>query len=105
MNGSAIRSAIPAILLSLILLAPFFNKAFTIDDPVFLEEARHVLSDPIHPSAFEMVWRYQPERVSQLVPTGPVIAWLLAPSIMVGGSEWSVHAIELAMLWLGILAT
>ncbi len=105
MFKSTIRAALPALLLSLILLAPFFNKAFTIDDPVFLEEARHVLSDPLHPSAFEMVWRYQPERVSQLVPTGPVIAWLLAPSVMAGGSEWAAHAIELAMLWLGILAT
>jgi hypothetical protein len=105
MNKSLIRSAMPAILLSLLLIAPYLNKAFTIDDPVFLEEARHVLTDPLHPSAFEMVWRFQPERVSQLVPTGPVIAWLLAPSLFAGGSEWSAHIIELVMLWVGILAT
>lgn len=84
---------------------PFFNKAFTIDDPVFLSEARHVLTDPLHPTAFEMTWRYQPERVSQLVPTGPVIAWLLAPSALDGGAEWIAHALELIMLWLGIFAT
>lgn len=105
MTSSTIRSAAPAFLLSLVLLAPFFGKAFTIDDTVFMREARHALQDPLHPTAFDMVWGEVPERVSQIVPTGPVMAWLLVPSALAGGVEWLAHLVQLAMLWLAILAT
>jgi hypothetical protein len=33
-------------------LIPFLNKAFTIDDTMFLLQAKHLLSDPLHPTAF-----------------------------------------------------
>ena len=105
MTSSTIRSAAPAFLLSLVLLAPFFGKAFTIDDTVFMREARHALQDPLHPTAFDMIWGEVPERVSQIVPTGPVMAWLLVPSALAGGVEWMAHVVQLAMLWLAILAT
>ncbi|MFZ3207693.1 MAG: hypothetical protein WA140_02525 [Geobacteraceae bacterium] len=105
MNKSTLRAAIPALLLSALVLMPFFNKAFTVDDPVFLFEARHVLVDPFHPTAFEMTWADMSERVSRLVPTGPVMAWLLVPTLLAHGAEWVAHATQLAMLWLAILAT
>lgn len=105
MHGFTLRSAAPALLLSVLVLAPFFGKAFTIDDPVFMREADHALQDPLHPTAFDMTWDYMPVRVSRRVPTGPVMGWLLVPSAAAGGSEWIAHAVELAMLWLGILAT
>ncbi len=105
MNNSILRSAIPALLLSTLILVPFFNKAFTIDDPVFLSEARHALSDPLHPTAFVMTWDEKPERVSQLVPTGPVMAWLLIPTVLTNNAEWVAHATQLVMLWLAVLAT
>ncbi len=95
----------PAIVLAMIVLAPFLNKAFTIDDTVFLFEAKHSLTDPLHPTAFEMNWDRVPERVSQIVPTGPVMAWLLIPSLLAGGAEWLAHAIQLVMLLIAILAT
>ena len=100
-----VRVVAPALLLATLVLLPFFGKPFTIDDTVFLFEARHALADPLHPTAFEMTWRYSPERVSQLVPTGPIMAWLLVPSILAGGSEWIAHAIQLVMFCLAILAT
>ncbi|MCK9419646.1 MAG: hypothetical protein M0R70_09735 [Nitrospirae bacterium] len=105
MKNSVLRSALPALLLSALVLIPFFNKAFTIDDPVFLFEARHALVDPLHPTAFEMTWDEKPERVSQLVPTGPVMAWLLIPTVLADGAEWLAHATQLAMLWFAIIAT
>ncbi len=105
MKASITRLAVPALLLSALVLVPFFGKAFTIDDTVFLFEARHALMDPLHPTAFEMTWEHSPERVSHLVPTGPVMAWLLIPSIVTGGSERAAHVVQLTMLWLAILAT
>ncbi len=104
-KNTVLWSALPALLLSSLVLIPFFNKAFTIDDPVFLFEARHVLVDPLHPTAFEMTWAEMPERVSRLVPTGPVMAWLLAPTALAKGNESIAHATQLIMLWLAVIAT
>jgi len=100
-----LRTATPAVLLATLILFPFLGKAFTIDDTVFLFEARHAIQDPLHPTAFEMTWEHAPERVSRMVPTGPVMAWLLVPSVLAGGSEWLAHAVQLAMLWIAIVAT
>ncbi len=103
--AQVLRLAAPALLLSSLVLLPFLNKAFTIDDPVFLFEAQHALTDPLHPTAFEMTWYANPERLSAIVPTGPLMAWLLAPSVLAGGAEWLAHAIQLAMFWIAIAAT
>ena len=46
---SSVLRAMPAILLGAALLAPFWDKPYTIDDPFFLEQARQVLADPLHP--------------------------------------------------------
>jgi hypothetical protein len=100
-----LRSAAPALVLSALVLAPFLGKAFTMDDTVFLFEAEHALGDPLHPTAFEMAWTDVPQRISTIVPTGPVMAWLLVPAVLAGGAEWVAHLMQLAMLWVAILAT
>ena len=105
MNPGTFKSALPALLLVTVVLVPFLGKAFTMDDTVFLFEALHALTDPLHPTAFEMTWVHAPERVSKIVPTGPVMAWLLVPSVLAGGSEWVAHAVQLVMLWVAIVAT
>ena len=48
--------AVPGILLVLICLTPFLNKAYTIDDPCFLLEARQILRDPLQPMSFPICW-------------------------------------------------
>src|SRR5512146_849318 len=105
MKASPLKYSLPALLLATVILVPFLNKAFTIDDTVFLFEARHVLTDPLHPTAFEMTWERVPERVSLIVPTGPVMASLLVPSILAVGAEWMAHAVQLVLLLAAILAT
>ena len=37
-------------------LLPFSNKAFHIDDPLFLWTAKHILSDPFHFYDFQVNW-------------------------------------------------
>ena len=66
-----LRAALPALLLAAAVLLPFLNKAFTMDDTVFMREAMHALADPLHPTAFEMVWTYDSQRLSTIIPTGP----------------------------------
>jgi hypothetical protein len=100
---TALVSAVPALVLAVLVLVPFHDKAFTIDDTVFMMEARHALVDPLHPTAFEMTWGEAPGRLG--LASGPIMAWLLIPSVLAGGAEWVAHAVQLALLALGILST
>jgi len=78
--SSVLRYAAPGILLATILLVPFFGKAYTIDDPFFLRKAEHAWHDPLHPTAFEIVWNQEvPQRASTLLPGGPLVPFLLLP--------------------------
>ena len=98
-------SAGPATLVALAFLLPFLNSAFTIDDVTFLLEAKHILIDPFHPSAFDMVTDGVRVRLSHTLVTGPVMAYLLVPAVLAGGKEWMAHAIEAALLVVGICGT
>jgi len=105
------RPLVPRVLLALLLavavLLPFHDKAFTIDDTLFLRQAEHVLDDPLHPTAFEMVWSEipQPTRMSAIMPSGPVMAYLLVPCVLAGGQEWVCHLVPFLLFALGIGAT
>lgn len=52
----ALICAWSAMLLAALLVLPFLDTPFTIDDPIYLREAQHILVDPLHPQAFSMVW-------------------------------------------------
>lgn len=104
-NRSLLGIAAPALLIAGLALLPFFNKPFTIDDVTFLLQAQHMLKDPLHPTAFNMVFHGDPIRLSSGLVSGPVMATLLLPTVMHGGAEWIAHLTQLAMLILGILAT
>jgi hypothetical protein len=97
--------AAPAVLLAAVLLLPFAGKAFTIDDTVFMRQAEWVLTDPLHPSALTMVWSEvpRPMRLSQVMPTGPLMAWLLAPAAAAGGSEVVAHLVQILLLVVAIV--
>lgn len=101
----AVLCSLPALILGACLLIPFRDKPFTIDDTLFLRQAEHALSDPLHPTAFEMVWFFKVERLSSLMPSGPVMAYLLVPAVMRGGVEALGHLVVFVLLALGILAT
>lgn len=102
MTRVVLRSAAPALLLVACLLLPFHDKAFTIDDPVFLLAARHAIADPLHPTAFDIVWHDVPERIG---PTFALMAWLLVPAVLSERPESAAHVIELLFFWLAVLAT
>jgi len=95
------RLAAPAILLASLLLLPFLNKPFTIDDPLFLRAAQHALVDPAHPGDFEQVWNAGDRlRLSQYWLGGTLPAYLLLPVAALGAPEWAAHLYQ----WLFLCA-
>jgi hypothetical protein len=95
-----------ALALAAIVLLPFLGKAYTIDDPVFLREAQTVLTDPLHPSAFQIVWASERHlRASEFLPGGPVAAYVLVPLALARWQEWAGHLLMLIYLGIAIVAT
>ena len=87
-----LRLAAPGIVLASLLLLPFLDRPFTIDDPLFMRAAEHVLVDPLHPATFEQVWNAGDRRMlSQYWAGGTLPAYLLAPVAALGSREWVAH--------------
>jgi hypothetical protein len=102
----ALACAAPSMLLAVMLLGPFLNTPFTIDDPLYLREAQHALVDPLHPQAFPIVWSADLRlRASQILPGGIAVPYVLIPVALAGCSEWSGHLTELILLLAGLWAT
>ncbi len=100
-----LSAAWPAILLASLILLPYLGKAHTIDDVTFLLQAKHVLTDPFNPTAFEMLSDGNRIRLSSLMVSGPAMAYLLVPSVLLGGAEWAAHLVQYILMILAILAT
>jgi hypothetical protein len=103
--GMAAACGLPAAVLALAVLLPFLGKAFTIDDVTFLLQAKHILRDPLHPTAMDMVFHGVRLRLSQELVTGPVMAYLLVPSVLLGGAEWAAHSIQIVFLIVAAIGT
>ena len=95
----------PGAMLALCLLVPFLGKAHAVDDVTFLLEAQQVLRDPLHPAAFDMVADGKRLRLSSALVSGPVTAYLLVPSVLLGGAEWAAHLVPLVLVLLSVWAT
>jgi hypothetical protein len=92
--------------LAAVLLTPFLNTPFTIDDPLFLRQAQHALVDPLHPQAFNIVWNFEVNRpASQILPGGVFVPYLLIPTALAGCREWVGHLTELVLLLAALFAT
>jgi hypothetical protein len=101
-----LRLAAPAIFLAGLLLLPFLNKPFTIDDPLFLREAHHALVDPLHPADFEQVWNAgDRQRLSQYLLGGTLPAYVLMPVAALGSKEWIAHGYQFLLLCAFLVGT
>jgi hypothetical protein len=87
-----LRLAAPGIILASLLLLPFLNRPFTIDDPLYLRAAEHVLRDPLNPASFELIWNTGDRQLlSQFWLGGTLPAYVLAPVAALGSREWVAH--------------
>lgn len=83
-------------LLTIALLLPFVTKPYTIDDPVFLYVAQHVVENPFDFYGFDMNWSTKMQPVHEINNNPPLISYYLAlHSFWTQWEEWRVH---LAML-------
>jgi hypothetical protein len=99
-------AVVPATALAICILVPFRTKAFTIDDTLFLDQAVAARADFRHPTAVDVVWTTQRQRLSTIMPSGPTMAWILAPAVDDGRvDERTAHTVVLALLLIAIGAT
>jgi hypothetical protein len=104
-RATTLRCALPAMLIAVVVFACFRDKAYTIDDTLFLRQAEQLTRDPLHPTAFTLSWRDVPERMSSIMPSGPVMAYLLLPSVRGGAHERSAHLVVCLMMLVAICFT
>lgn len=69
---------------------PFMGKAYHIDEPYFLATARHILSDPFHPLAFDFNWYGRKAPMTVINNTPPLMPYALALALKAtgGGEFW-----------------
>ena len=75
---------------------PFLNKAYSIDDPLFLWSAKHIQDAPLDPYGFNVNW-YRQEMPMSLVTKNPPLAcyFIAATASLFGWNESAMHAIFL----------
>ncbi|MGA2714057.1 MAG: hypothetical protein ABSG41_13195 [Bryobacteraceae bacterium] len=98
----------PGILLVLCCLVPFLNKAFTIDDPCFLLEARQILKTPLQPMSFPICWTASETCVKNTGSFGigsaqALMGYALVPVILAGSAEWVAHAIQMILACIAVI--
>ncbi len=84
------------IIITILLIAPFANKAFHIDDPLFLWAAKHIQSHPTDPYRFNVNWYFNEMEMWQVTKNPPLTSYFIAfVAYLVG---WSERALHLAFL-------
>lgn len=100
------RKAWVAVLLPVLLLLPFINKAFHIDDPAYIYVAQHLMDDPVDFYGFEINWGEETLPVYEWNKNPPLFSYYLAPfGLLFGWSEISMHVAQLipiALIALGL---
>lgn len=104
-----VRLALPGMALTLVCLLPYLNKAYTIDDPLFLLSARQILKNPLQPMSYSVCWTGMEtcvQSAAQMGPLGsqPLMGYLLVPAILSGGAEWTAHAMQILFGCMAVLA-
>ncbi len=74
------------------LLAPFVRRAFSIDDPLFIWMAEHILKHPLDPYGLSVNWGLVREPMSKVMQNPPLDSYFIAGVIrLVGLSEVRLH--------------
>jgi len=80
------------IIITILLIAPFANKAFHIDDPLFLWAAKHIQSHPTDPYGFKVTWYFDEMEMSAVTKNPPLTSYFIAfVAYWVGWGEKALH--------------
>jgi hypothetical protein len=94
--GQRFLGPLVAVLICVGCLAPFVNKAFFIDDPLFLWAAQHIQQHPLDPYGFDVNWYLFPMRMADVTKNPPLACYALAVAAWLFG--WSEIALHTAFL-------
>jgi 4-amino-4-deoxy-L-arabinose transferase-like glycosyltransferase len=83
-------------LLSLICLLPFSDKAFHMDDPLFIRAAQQIIKHPFDPYGFPIVWYAHQLPMSRVNQNPPLASYYAALLGLVAG--WSERALHLGFI-------
>jgi len=73
-------------------LAPFLNKAFHIDDPLFLWMAEQITRHPLDPYGFTVNWAGPPQPMWVAMQNPPLCSYFIAAvSALFGSNEIALH--------------
>jgi len=101
-----LSAAWPVVVFAWVMLLPYLNKAFLVDDAWFMAQAQHVLRHPLQPTNFDICWFGNEEcGKSWSMASGQALgAYLLVPAILAGGAEWVAHLMEMLFAALAIVS-
>ena len=106
MKNPATRDAFFAIFAVIAALAPFLNKAFHIDDPLFLWIAQQVSQHPGDPYGFSLNWYGYAQRMFSVMQNPPLSSYYMAlAATFLGWSELAMHGAFLVPAVAAILGT
>jgi hypothetical protein len=94
-HGLTNKALIPAAIV-IIALVPFANKAFHIDDTLFIAAAKHIQSNPIDFYGFNINWYGNEESMADITKNPPLACYYIALVAKFFG--WSEVALHLAFL-------
>jgi hypothetical protein len=105
-KSSATRDAFFTIFAVIAALGPFLNKAFHIDDPLFLWIAQQVSQHPGDPYGFSLNWYGFAQRMFSVMQNPPLSSYYMAvAATFLGWSELAMHGAFLVPAVAAILGT
>jgi hypothetical protein len=102
LNWSKFRAATVLVVVTLVCLLPFVNKAFHIDDPLFVWTAQHIAEHPLDPYGFRVVWYATESPVSDVTKNPPLASYYAALAGTLAG--WSERTLHLAFFIPALIA-
>jgi 4-amino-4-deoxy-L-arabinose transferase-like glycosyltransferase len=82
----------PVMILTAALVLPYLDKAYHVDDTLFVKVAQQVRKHPLHPFRMEYNWAGEPESFWYVTANPPMGGYLIAAvSLFTGFREWSTH--------------
>ncbi len=106
MKNSPTRDAFFATIAVIAALAPFLNKAFHIDDPLFLWMAQQISQHPADPYGFSVNWYVGAKPMFSVMQNPPLNAYYMAlAASFLGWSELAMHGAFLVPAVLAVLGT
>ena len=86
------------LLIGIVLLCylPFLNKAYSIDDPLFIWSAKQIQNSPLNPYGFNVIWYFSEMPMSFVTKNPPLASYYIAgASLFLGWDEIAIHLIFL----------